>query len=529
MIFTTKAEYGVRLLIQLGRHGNGHPVSLKAIAEAENLPLAYCERIAALLKKADLVVSTRGAHGGYVLARPAEEITMDQAVLALEGAIAPMDCFLDDHDGRVQCSHGRGRRDVRDQAAVDARADGRHPLAAAHDARGARRFRVAPRRACGRFDFFFLDRDQGHMGELQIKNLHVSAGDKQILKGVDLHVRAGEFHALMGPNGSGKSTLANVIMGHPNLEVTEGQIIFDGEDITEADPDERARAGLFMAFQYPVAIPGVTVAKYLRMVMNAHREAPRRARDLAEGLPQDRRGRDGAHAGPARVLQPLPQRRLLRRREEAHGDPPARAHQAALAVLDETDSGLDIDALNTVAAGVNTVAEGTDMGVLIITHYQRILHMVKPQFVHIMFEGRIVKEGGPELVSGAREEGLRLDSRRGRGGVPDVPRGPHLGRVPDAGAGGPRLPRHGGHGADRAAGDRGDGPLLRDLPGVDPPRHLRDRHRGDGRLRGARDEGRRVHGLDARRDDLHPQRHRGDQPRGLRVGSRQRRRRTTSW
>src|SRR5215213_5765998 len=106
MIFTTKAEYGVRLLIQLGRHGNGHPVSLKAIAEAENLPLAYCERIAALLKKAGLVVSTRGAHGGYVLARAADEITMDQAVLALEGAIAPMDCFLDDHDGRVQCSHG---------------------------------------------------------------------------------------------------------------------------------------------------------------------------------------------------------------------------------------------------------------------------------------------------------------------------------------------------------------------------------------------------------------------------------------
>ena len=111
------------------------------------------------------------------------------------------------------------------------------------------------------------------MADLEIRNLHVAAGDKQILKGVDLHVRDGEFHALMGPNGSGKSTLANAIMGHPNLEVTEGQILFDGEDITEADPDERARAGLFMAFQYPVAIPGVTVAKYLRMVMNAHREA----------------------------------------------------------------------------------------------------------------------------------------------------------------------------------------------------------------------------------------------------------------
>src|SRR5256885_9036374 len=111
------------------------------------------------------------------------------------------------------------------------------------------------------------------MADLDIKNLHVSAGDKQILKGVDLHVRSGEFHALMGPNGSGKSTLANAVMGHPNFEVTDGQILFDGEDITEADPDERARAGLFMAFQYPVAIPGVTVTKYLRMVLNAHREA----------------------------------------------------------------------------------------------------------------------------------------------------------------------------------------------------------------------------------------------------------------
>src|SRR4051794_28236549 len=111
------------------------------------------------------------------------------------------------------------------------------------------------------------------MSDLEIKNLHVAAGDKQILKGVDLHVRSGEFHALMGPNGSGKSTLANAIMGHPNLEITEGQVLFDGADVTEADPDERARLGLFMAFQYPVAIPGVTVAKYLRTVMNAHRDA----------------------------------------------------------------------------------------------------------------------------------------------------------------------------------------------------------------------------------------------------------------
>jgi Fe-S cluster assembly ATP-binding protein len=243
------------------------------------------------------------------------------------------------------------------------------------------------------------------MGELQIKNLHVSAGDKQILKGVDLHVRPGEFHALMGPNGSGKSTLANVIMGHPNLEVTEGQILFNGEDITEADPDERARAGLFMAFQYPVAIPGVTVAKYLRMVMNARREALgepeislkdfRKTVEAAMELthvPRDFSNRylnDGFSGGEKKRMEIL-QLALL---------------NPSLAVLDETDSGLDIDALNTVAKGVNTVAEGSDMGVLIITHYQRILHMVKPQFVHIMFDGRIVKEGGPELVEQLEKRG----------------------------------------------------------------------------------------------------------------------------
>jgi Fe-S cluster assembly ATP-binding protein len=243
------------------------------------------------------------------------------------------------------------------------------------------------------------------MADLEIKNLHVSAGDKQILKGVDLHVRSGEFHALMGPNGSGKSTLANAIMGHPNLEVTEGQILFDGEDITEADPDVRARSGLFMAFQYPVAIPGVTVAKYLRTVMNAHREARgdeavslkdfRKAVEVAMELtkvPRDFSSRylnDGFSGGEKKRMEIL-QLALLNPR---------------LAVLDETDSGLDIDALNTVAHGVNTVAQDSDMGVLIITHYQRILHMVTPQFVHIMFEGRIVKQGGPELVEQLEKRG----------------------------------------------------------------------------------------------------------------------------
>jgi Fe-S cluster assembly ATP-binding protein len=243
------------------------------------------------------------------------------------------------------------------------------------------------------------------MAELEIKNLHVSAGDKSILRGVDLHVRSGDIHALMGPNGSGKSTLANVIMGHPNLEVTEGQILLDGEDITEADPDERARAGLFMAFQYPVAIPGVTVAKYLRMVINAHRDARgedaislkdfRKAVESAMKLtnvPREFSNRylnDGFSGGEKKRMEIL-QLALL---------------HPQLAVLDETDSGLDIDALRTVAHGVNEVAQGSDMGVLIITHYQRILHMVEPQFVSVMFDGRIVKQGGPELVEALEQKG----------------------------------------------------------------------------------------------------------------------------
>ena len=243
------------------------------------------------------------------------------------------------------------------------------------------------------------------MADLEIRNLHVAAGEKQILKGVDLHVRSGEIHAMMGPNGSGKSTLANAIMGHPGLEVTEGEILFDGEDITEADPDERARAGLFMAFQYPVAIPGVTTAKYLRMVMNAHREARgeqpislkefRKTVEAAMELtnvPKEFSSRyinDGFSGGEKKRMEILQ----------------LALQQPKLAVLDETDSGLDIDALNTVSHGVNVVAEQSGMGALIITHYQRILHLVKPEFVHIMFEGRIVKEGGPELVEQLEKRG----------------------------------------------------------------------------------------------------------------------------
>jgi Fe-S cluster assembly ATP-binding protein len=242
------------------------------------------------------------------------------------------------------------------------------------------------------------------MPELKIENLHVNAEDKEILKGLDLTVGAGEIHALMGPNGSGKSTLANTIMGHPALEVTDGTISFGDTDMTEAAPDERSRAGMFMAFQYPVAVPGVTVAKYLRMIVNAHRESrgePEiKLREFAKttqaamaeiDVPKEFSQRylnDGFSGGEKKRMEML-QMALL---------------EPAMAVLDETDSGLDIDALRTVADAVNRLA-GPEMGVLIITHYQRILHMVEPDHVHVMYDGRIVKRGGPELVSELEEKG----------------------------------------------------------------------------------------------------------------------------
>jgi Fe-S cluster assembly ATP-binding protein len=242
------------------------------------------------------------------------------------------------------------------------------------------------------------------MADLEIRNLHVRAGEKEILRGLELSVDKGQIHALMGPNGSGKSTLANAIMGHPGLEVTDGQIIFKGEDITDMAPDERARLGLFMAFQYPVAVPGVTVTKYLRTVLNAHREArgeepiplKQFREDVTEAMkltnvPTEFSSRylnEGFSGGEKKRMEIL-QLALQR---------------PGMAILDETDSGLDIDALRVVANGVNAVA-GPEMGVLIITHYQRILHLVEPSHVHVMYQGRIVKEGGPELVDELEAKG----------------------------------------------------------------------------------------------------------------------------
>jgi Fe-S cluster assembly ATP-binding protein len=237
--------------------------------------------------------------------------------------------------------------------------------------------------------------------QLEIRNLHVRIEEREILRGVDLVVRRGELHALMGPNGSGKSTLANTIMGHPGYEVTDGEILLDGEAITEMAPHERAKLGLFLAFQYPVAIPGVSVANFLRLAINAKREEPIKVKEFGQQLRHavelldvdegftSRHLNDGFSGGEKKRAEVLQMAML----------------QPDIAVLDETDSGLDIDALRTVAEGVQKLHDEQGLGALIITHYQRILDYVRPQFVHIMIDGRIVMEGGNELVERLEREG----------------------------------------------------------------------------------------------------------------------------
>ena len=236
---------------------------------------------------------------------------------------------------------------------------------------------------------------------LRIAGLHATVGRHEILRGVDLEVRTGEVHALMGPNGSGKSTLANTLLGHPSYEITAGSIAFKGEDITEAAPHERAKAGLFLAFQYPVSIPGVSVANFLRMAINAKRETPIQVKEFRTQLQHaidlldvdraftSRHLNDGFSGGEKKRAEILQMAML----------------QPDVAILDETDSGLDIDALRTVAEGVQRLHDEQGLGALIITHYQRILHYVKPEFVHILMDGRIVLEGGVELVERLEREG----------------------------------------------------------------------------------------------------------------------------
>ncbi len=248
------------------------------------------------------------------------------------------------------------------------------------------------------------------MALLEIKNLHVSHGEtgKEIVKGVDLSIDPGQVHAVMGPNGSGKSTLAYALMGHPAYEVTEGAILFDGEDLVELEADERAQRGLFLAFQYPHAVPGVTVTSFLRSAINANRKA-RAGQDDPIKIPEFRTEllarmeelkvsrelaqryiNDGFSGGERKKMEML-QLAMLKPR---------------MAILDETDTGLDIDALKVVGNAVNTLV-GPEMGALVITHFPRVLNYIKPTYVHVFAGGRIVAEGGPELADTLEAEGYK--------------------------------------------------------------------------------------------------------------------------
>ncbi|HOD44788.1 MAG TPA: Fe-S cluster assembly ATPase SufC [Anaerolineaceae bacterium] len=244
------------------------------------------------------------------------------------------------------------------------------------------------------------------MSDLEIRNLHVQINGKEILKGFTLNLPKGEVHAIMGPNGTGKSTLAYTLMGHPSYEVTEGEVIFKGQNILDLEPDERSRSGIFLAFQYPVAIPGVTVANFLRTAVNARRKAEN-PDDKGISIPEFRRmlkdkmsmlKMDPAFAG--RYLN-----------DGFSGGEKKRAEilqmavlKPEIAILDETDSGLDIDALRIVSEGVNTL-RGPELGVLVITHYQRILNYIRPDVVHVMMDGRIVESGDADLAQHLEEHG----------------------------------------------------------------------------------------------------------------------------
>jgi len=243
---------------------------------------------------------------------------------------------------------------------------------------------------------------------LIISDLHVSVGGKEILKGVNLTVNAGEKHALMGPNGSGKSTLSYALMGHPNYEITQGEVLFQGQNLLEMAPDERARKGLFLAFQYPMVIPGVKVFQFLRNMLQARlgRDVPvKEFRSLLKTKMQlldmkeefVRRYLNEGFSGGEKKRHEILQMALL---------------EPSLAILDETDSGLDIDALRIVCEGINAIAaEHSELGILIITHYQRMLNYITPDVVHILYEGRIVKSGGKELALELEAQGYEIVER----------------------------------------------------------------------------------------------------------------------
>jgi Fe-S cluster assembly ATP-binding protein len=244
------------------------------------------------------------------------------------------------------------------------------------------------------------------MSQLEIRDLHVSIDGKEILQGVNLTAKQGEIHAIMGPNGTGKSTLAYTLMGHPSYSVTKGEVLFKDQSVLDLEPDERSRLGLFLAFQYPVAIPGVTVANFLRTAINARRRAVNKE-DKGMPIPEFRKMLK--EKMEALKMDPAFAGRYLN--EGFSGGEKKRAEilqmatlRPEIAILDETDSGLDIDALRVVSDGVNALT-GPELGMIVITHYQRLLNYIKPHFVHVMMGGRIVESGGPDLALSLEEHG----------------------------------------------------------------------------------------------------------------------------
>ena len=239
---------------------------------------------------------------------------------------------------------------------------------------------------------------------LQIRNLHAAIADKEILKGINLEVKKGEIHAIMGPNGSGKSTLSSVLVGNPNYEVTEGEVLFEGQDLLELEPEERAHLGLFMSFQYPVEIPGVSMVNFMRAALNEKRKAqgldPILAAEFLKLMKQKRelveldnklasRSVNEGFSGGEKKRNEIFQMAML---------------EPKLAILDETDSGLDIDALRIVAKGVNEL-RSPENATIVITHYQRLLDYIRPDYVHVLYKGRIVRSGGPELALELEQKG----------------------------------------------------------------------------------------------------------------------------
>ncbi|WP_299554080.1 Fe-S cluster assembly ATPase SufC [uncultured Porphyromonas sp.] len=239
---------------------------------------------------------------------------------------------------------------------------------------------------------------------LQIRNLHAAIADKEILKGINLEIKKGEIHAIMGPNGSGKSTLSSVLVGNPNYEVTEGEVLFEGQDLLELEPEERAHLGLFMSFQYPVEIPGVSMVNFMRAALNEKRKAqgldPIPAAEFLKLMKQKRelveldnklasRSVNEGFSGGEKKRNEIFQMAML---------------EPKLAILDETDSGLDIDALRIVAKGVNEL-RSPENATIVITHYQRLLDYIRPDYVHVLYKGRIVRSGGPELALELEEKG----------------------------------------------------------------------------------------------------------------------------